>query len=167
MSISRAEGRAAHRRIALAGQIFPDLAAVRVVGGQAPGPVGGDQPPGGGQDQIADRGCGQLDAPADRPGKIQGVQGAVSPAEEEAARAAAAAQRDARLADGLEKDRLAREKQAPKALVIAHGRDDAKPPQRAAGAGKKTKGKPKAAGEPEVFTVKLPAPKKEARAPRK
>jgi hypothetical protein len=78
---------------------------------------------------------------------------------EEAARSAAATRRDARLADEMEKDRLARERQSGKAIVIANGPRAAEAARAAASGGKGKKGKGKstqAQGEP-VVTVKLPA----------
>lgn len=89
-----------------------------------------------------------MDAPADR----------VPP--EEAARAAAATRRDARMADEMEKTRRAQEKDAAPAVVIGKPREAASAPQNAA-SGARGKHKSKRKGqqrEPEHFTATAPAP---------
>jgi hypothetical protein len=76
----------------------------------------------------------------------------------DAARADQVSAEEAKRADAMEKARLAREKEAPKALVI--GPKEAKEPAKAPDdkKKKKKKGKPE---DPDVFTAKAPkAPKK-------
>jgi hypothetical protein len=70
----------------------------------------------------------------------------------EAARAAA--RRDAKLADAMEKDRLAREKQAPRAVIFRSTRMADDPPAAAGKSTKKGKGKGKQANDD--FTVMVP-----------
>jgi hypothetical protein len=71
----------------------------------------------------------------------------------EAARAIKSAEGDAKRADAMEKARLAQEKNAPRAIIIA----PAEPPQAAASEKKKNGKKGKAGtGQPEQFTAKVP-----------
>lgn len=78
------------------------------------------------------------------------------PDREAAEAAKAAARRDAKLADAMEKDRLAREKQAPRAVIFRSTRmADAKqdPPKKS---GKKSKSKGKGKQASDEFTIVVP-----------
>lgn len=79
------------------------------------------------------------------------------PDQEAAAAAKAAARRDAKLADAMEKERLAREKQAPRAVIFRSTRmaDAKQDPPAKSGKKSKAKGKGKQGGDD--FTVVVPA----------
>ena len=79
-----------------------------------------------------------------------------APSKADAARAEKAVQVDARRADALEKARLAQEKNAPRAIVIA----PVEKPQAAPMEKKKGKAQGKAGAGPETFTASAPAPGK-------
>jgi hypothetical protein len=79
-------------------------------------------------------------------------EAAPAPAKAEAVRAEKAALVDAKRADALEKARLAREKNAPQAIVIAPV-----DPPKAQPEPKKGKGKGKGT-KPETFTASVPGP---------
>jgi hypothetical protein len=73
----------------------------------------------------------------------------------EAQRASSVAQADMKLADKMEKERLAREKNAPKALVIGGIPAPAPAPAPVAGSGKD---KAEKSGAPQVFRAVSPRP---------
>ena len=81
-----------------------------------------------------------------------------APSRADAAQAEKAARVDAERAAELEKARLAREKNAPKAILIGPAEPVARPePQ------KKDKGKGSGKGKPEAFTASAPGPGKKAK----
>ena len=79
------------------------------------------------------------------------------PDHDAAAAAKAAARRDAKLADALEKDRLAREKQVSRAVIFRTTRMTDAKPDSAGKPGRKSKSKGKGKKDNEDFTVVVPA----------
>jgi hypothetical protein len=85
------------------------------------------------------------------------VQAAHQPAPAEARRATTAAQQDARRADAMEKERLAQEARAPKAIIIGGAEKPAQAKVTEPGQAKMQKGK-----KPDYFTATSPRPPGEA-----
>jgi hypothetical protein len=92
--------------------------------------------------------CGNSYGNEPCPGGAAVASSPLAPTAVEAARAAKVAQSDARRADALEKARLAQEKSAPKAIVMAPAQ-----PAVPAASDKRAKASP---GKPEQFTATVP-----------